>query len=194
MNDLDSFHLWLERVLSGDQQAATELVRRFEPRLLLTIRNRLAQFRISRMVDPRDISQTVFGCFFSRAAASQLAIRSAEHLEALLGTMARNRVHDEARKYMACRRDCRIVHAFSQDQLHHLQASEPTPSKVVAGHELMEEIRRRFTEEERRLLEHRAQGLDWAAIAKAQGGQPEALRKKLNRAIHRVLRQLRVET
>ena len=45
--------------------------------------------------------------------------------------------------------------------------TDPTPSRVVAGRELVEEIQRRFNEEERRLFRERSQGHDWAAIASA---------------------------
>jgi hypothetical protein len=39
-------------------------------------------------------------------------------------------------------------------------------------------------------LELREQGHEWAAIATTLGGNPEALRKKLARAVERVARQL----
>jgi D-aminopeptidase len=108
--------------------------------------------------------------------------------------MARNRVHDEARRYMAERRDFRRTASNGPpDQLSHLEGAEPTPSKVAAGHELLEEIRRLFTEEERGLLVERSRGRDWAAISLTWGVRPEALRKKLNRAIQRVLRHLQRE-
>jgi hypothetical protein len=56
--------------------------------------------------------------------------------------------------------------------------------------ELLQEARRRLSPEERRLLELRDQGQEWAAIAMAVGGQPEALRKQLARALERVAQDL----
>jgi hypothetical protein len=109
--------------------------------------------------------------------------------------MARNRVHDEARRHLAVRRDCRrTAVSVPTELLHDIAGDEPTPSKVAAGHELLEEIQRRFSEEERQLLNERSRGRDWAAIAAARGAQPAALRKKLNRAIQRVLRQLQLDS
>jgi DNA-directed RNA polymerase specialized sigma24 family protein len=188
------FPQWLERVQAGEPAAAAEFVSLFEPRLLVAIRGRLAHFRLARVIDARDICQTVFSRFFGRAASGGFTIGSAEQLDAFLMRMARNRVHDEARRYLAHRRDFRrLTLALPSDPFEHLAAAEPTPSKVAAGHELLAEIRRRFTDEECRLLDERAAGRDWAAIADRHGGQPEALRKKLNRAVHRVLRELQVE-
>jgi hypothetical protein len=51
-------------------------------------------------------------------------------------------------------------------------------------------VYRRLKKEERVLAEQRFLGLDWATIAAKQGGSPEALRKKLTRAIGRVGHQL----
>lgn len=191
MSKLVAFPQWLRRVLGGDRKAAAEFVDLFEPRLLQTVRAGLARFHLERVIDPRDISQSVFGNFFRRAASSGFTIGSTEQLQALLVRMALNRVHDEARRYLAERRDFRRNNRnASPEQLSHIEGSEPTPSKVAAGHELLEKIRRLFTEEERRLLDERSCGRDWAAISLAWGARPEALRKKLNRAIQRVLRQV----
>src|SRR5215831_13513240 len=65
-----AFPQWLQRVLEGDHTAAAEFVDLFEPGLLQTARARLARFHLRRVVDPRDISQSVFGTFFSRAAST----------------------------------------------------------------------------------------------------------------------------
>jgi RNA polymerase sigma-70 factor (ECF subfamily) len=43
---------------------------------------------------------------------------------------------------------------------------------------------------ERYLAEQRAQGREWAGLAAEVGGTPEALRKRLGRALDRVLREL----
>lgn len=190
--DQDAFLDWLQRIKGGDQQAAADLVRHFEPGLLRAIRVRLGHFRLSGVIDPRDVSQAVFGAFFHRAASAGLLIRSREHLGALLATMARNKTHDEARRHLAGRRDARLVRPVPHDQLSHIVSSDPTPSKVVASHELIEEMWRRFDDQERWLLEQRAKGRDWVAIAAECGGQADRLRKKLNRAMHRVLRELQI--
>jgi RNA polymerase sigma-70 factor (ECF subfamily) len=55
---------------------------------------------------------------------------------------------------------------------------------------LVQETRRRLAPDERHLLELREQGREWAEIAEELGGSPEALRKKLARAVDRVARDL----
>ena len=48
----------------------------------------------------------------------------------------------------------------------------------------------RLTAGERRLLERRQEGAKWAEIAVDEGDTPEALRKKLARAVERVAREI----
>jgi hypothetical protein len=55
---------------------------------------------------------------------------------------------------------------------------------------LLQEARRRLAPDERRLLELRDHGQEWAAIATAVGGQPEALRKKLARILEGIAQEL----
>jgi hypothetical protein len=69
-------------------------------------------------------------------------------------------------------------------------APEAGPPRRVAARELWQEVQRRLSAEERRLVELRGEGLDWPAVAAAVGGTPEALRKRLARAVDRVARQL----
>jgi hypothetical protein len=50
-----------------------------------------------------------------------------------------------------------------------------------------------LTEDERRLAEQRADGRSWPEIAAEVGGTPEAVRKRLERALDRVCQQLGVD-
>ncbi len=50
-----------------------------------------------------------------------------------------------------------------------------------------------MSEEERQLAEERADGLDWSQIAAKRGDSPEALRKRLARAIDRISEELGLE-
>ena len=47
-----------------------------------------------------------------------------------------------------------------------------------------------MTPDERRLLEWREQGREWAEIAREFGGRPDALRVRLARAVARIAREL----
>ncbi len=56
--------------------------------------------------------------------------------------------------------------------------------------ELLEEAMRRLSPEEKRILDRREQGGQWTEIAEELGSSPEAIRKRLARAVDRVAHEL----
>ena len=88
-------------VRSGDQNAATELVRQFEPSVV-----RFARFRMRRRVDrdrlgpqvgASDICQSVLQSFFYRLKSGRYDLTRPVELEKLLYTMARLHIASKAR-------------------------------------------------------------------------------------------------
>jgi RNA polymerase sigma factor (sigma-70 family) len=192
MSDSASFQELLQRVRAGDQDAARELVRRYEPAIRRAVRFRLAGSRLGRLLDSMDICQSVLASFFVRAAAGQYDIEQPEHLLKLLVAMARNKLALQARAQQRQRRDHRRDQPADLDQGVFV-ADEPSPSQQVAGQELLREAERLLSAEERQLVELRKEGLEWGAIAEQLGGTPDALRKKLARAADRVAHQLHLD-
>ena len=70
---------------------------------------------------------------------------------------------------------------------------ETSPSGRLVWKDLLHEVRRRLTEDERRLADRRAERWEWAEIAAEVGGTPDAVRKRLTRALDRVSNQLGLE-
>jgi RNA polymerase sigma factor (sigma-70 family) len=170
------------RVRAGDPEASAELVRRYEPEIRRFIRLHLTDPRLRRYLDSVDIFQSVFANFFVRVAGGQFDLREPDQLLRLLVTMARHKIIDHARRPAN-----RAADAPAWEGL-----ADPgdSPSSVVIQQELLREMRRRLTDEERALAEMRAQGRSWADIAAALGGTADGLRKKVERALARVCREL----
>ena len=57
MSEPASFEELIRRVRAGDQDAATELVRRYEPAIRRAVRFRLADTRLQRVLDSREAKQ-----------------------------------------------------------------------------------------------------------------------------------------
>jgi RNA polymerase sigma-70 factor (ECF subfamily) len=182
----------LRRVRGGDQGAAAELVRQYEPTIRRVARVRLLDTRLRRLLDSMDICQSVFGSFFVRAALGEYDLKTPEQLLNLLVSMSSRKVIDQARRAKAARRDIRRSEEGDPAE-QQWAAPGPSPSQEVAGAELLEEFRSRLSAEERQLAEDRAAGLDWPQIAAKRGGSPEALRKRLARAIDRISAELGLE-
>jgi RNA polymerase sigma-70 factor (ECF subfamily) len=183
----ESFRELIERVRKGDQYAATDLVRRYEPEIRREVRFLLRDPFLRRTFDSMDICQSVMGSFFLRAALGEYDLDRPEDLIRLLISMTRNKVVDATRRQRAQRRDHR--RATSLDALE-LAARTPNPSDVVEVRELLAAFRDRLSDDERRLADLRAQGREWADIAQILGGTADARRKQLTRAIARVSREL----
>ena len=189
MSEESAFHDLIRRVRAGDEEAAKELVRLYEPAIRREARVRLVDSRLRRLFDSMDICQSVFASFFVRAALGQYEIEKPAQLLRLLTSMSRKKLIDHAREQQAARRDHRRLSPGSQD-LRNARDRNPSPSQQVAGQELLREFRNRLSEEERALADQRALNRDWAEIAAERGGSPEALRKKLTRAVDRVAQEL----
>jgi DNA-directed RNA polymerase specialized sigma24 family protein len=188
MAEDDNFRDLVRRVRSGDGGAAEELVRRYEPALRIAVRVRLTDRRLRRVLDSVDVCQSVLASFFVRAASGQFDLDRPEQLLGLLATMARNKVTNLALKERAARRGGGRVRAGLGDA----DPADPAPSasQVVAGEELLRAFRDRLSVEERDLADRRARGDAWADIAEGVGGDPDALRMRLGRAIDRVTGEL----
>jgi RNA polymerase sigma-70 factor (ECF subfamily) len=189
MPEANGFQDLIRRVRSGDEEAAAELVRTYEPAIRREARVRLVDTRLRRLFDSMDICQSVFSSFFVRAAMGQYELDEPAQLMRLLTAMSRKKLIDHARAHQASRRDHRRLRPGSQD-LRELCDASPSPSQQVAGQELIREFRKRLSAEERALADERALNREWAQIAADQGGTPEALRKKLSRAVDRVAQEM----
>ncbi|MGA2703112.1 MAG: sigma-70 family RNA polymerase sigma factor [Isosphaeraceae bacterium] len=189
MSEPEAFQVLIERVRAGDAEAAAELVRRYEPMVRRAARVRLVDPRLGRVLDSMDICQSVMASFFVRAALGQYELNSPDQLLKLLATMARNKLANQAHGQRAARRDLRRVEGGG-DEAAEVAGRGATPSREVSARELLDEARARFSDAERRLLEHRQDGANWIDIAAAEGGSPEALRKKLARAVDRVAKEI----
>jgi DNA-directed RNA polymerase specialized sigma24 family protein len=180
----------IRRVRAQESAAAEQLVKEFQPDMERAIRVPLHSCGLHRVVESTDICQAVLGRFFAGMTSGRFVLEDPDQLRKLLATMARNEVLDEIRKIRAVGRDTRRTEGGSEESLRGAMDPGPTPSRIVAGRELIQELYKLLSPFERRMAEHRALGHDWATIAKDMGGNAEACRKKLSRAINRVCRQL----
>jgi len=177
----------INRVRQGDEAAAVELVRRFEPEIRREVRFLLRDRHLRCALDSMDICQSVMGSFFARAALGEYDLDQPENLLRLFVTMTRNKVADASRRQRAGRRDCRRVTSLGDVDV---PTSTPSPSQAVEGADLLQEFHRRMTPEEREVADCRARGQEWTEIAAALGGTGEARRKQLARAVERIAREL----
>jgi RNA polymerase sigma-70 factor (ECF subfamily) len=190
MAEDNPFRDLIRRVRAGHEDAAAELVKRYEPEIRRAVRVRLGQSGLRRLLDSLDISQSVLGNFFARVAAGKLELNDPRQLLQLLVTMARNKLTDAVRKQHAGRRANGLPVTHTRQALEAIVDTNPSPSQIVACRELFHELQRQLSDDERYVIDQRLLGREWGDLAGELGGGAEALRKRLARAIDRVARLL----
>ena len=193
MLEENTFASFLQRIRAGDDRAAVDLVRQFEPLIRTEVRMRLSDPRLYRLFDSMDICQSVLGSFFIRVAAGEYDLQRPEQLVKLLVAITRNKLAFQFRKAHRQRRDVNRLVAADVGEME-VASSQDTPSQCAAGEELLQTFRSRLTDEERSLAELRAQDTSWDQIADRMGGTPQGRRKQLSRAIDRVSKELGLES
>jgi RNA polymerase sigma factor (sigma-70 family) len=188
MKEGPSFTELIERVRGGDEQAAAQLVKEFEPVVRRELRFRLRSGSARQELESMDISQSVLGNFFVRIATRQYDLERPDDLARLLVTMTRNKVAERLRNQHRQRRDSRRTVRGLDGMA--LASSEPTPSSVLAGREMLQLVLQSLRGEERRVVDLRCQGLSWQEIADSLGGSAEARRKQMTRAIDEIAQKL----
>lgn len=184
-SDSARFEALIRQVRAGDQQAAADLVRAYEPYIRRAARNRLRNSPLRRVLDSLDVCQSVLVSLFHRTAQGQYELETPEQLQRLLVRMVHNKVADAWRRY--------AIRILGQDGVEpHDQAEETLPpDEQVCVQELHALVRQNLSSEEWTLWEARESGLSWAELAAQHGGTAESLRKQVSRAIKRVSEILR---
>jgi DNA-directed RNA polymerase specialized sigma24 family protein len=185
----DAFLSFITRIREGDEDAARELVERFEGVIRREVRLRLNDRALLRVFDSMDISQSVLVSFFARASSGEFEIESPHQLMRLLIGMTRNKLAFQVRRQHARRRDSRLSVATRVDELE-VESALPNPGEAACDRDLVDTIRSRLGTEERQLADLRGDGWEWSDIARQLGGSVQARRMQLARAIQRVAKSL----
>jgi RNA polymerase sigma-70 factor (ECF subfamily) len=101
MTESTTFAEFIGRIRAGDDQAARELVERYEPVIRREVRVRLRDPRLYSRFDWTDICQLVMASFFVRAAAGQYKLHQPDQLLRLLVVMNRHKLAKQERRHRA---------------------------------------------------------------------------------------------
>lgn len=191
MNDPE-FSALVERVRNGDEAAAAELVRLYEPEIRRFIRFRLTSPRVRRFVDSFDICQSVLGRFFHYLSDDELDLSEPGKVRAVLMTMTKHRLLDVVAREHAARRDARRVNPGGDQSLAALAEEGETPSAILQVEEIVAAIYENLDPDVRTLVQARMNGSDWNELAQMAASSPEAVRKQVNRAIQKAAEALKL--
>ena len=175
---------YLARIQAGDQQAAGELLSRYEAEVRLVVRRQLPRMLRSRF-DSVDFLQSVWGSFFHRVRTVPTEFEDGRHLVAFLARAAKNKVIDEFRKAGSQKQDMRREEPIwsEGDKPRDLAGHNETASQVAEAREAFDHLRNLVPEDRRAILELKAQGLSSKDIGDRLGIS--------ERTVQRVLEELR---
>lgn len=152
----------LDRLRRGDESAAAELFDRYVDRLIELARSRLSA-KLARRLDPEDIVQSAYRSFFHHARGGRYEVREEEDLWRLLAAITLHKVLRRAKYHRAQKRnvdseESGVLWSTLRAVGHEAYAREPTPEEAFALQDQVEEVMRRLSKLQRRVIELRLQG------------------------------------
>jgi DNA-directed RNA polymerase specialized sigma24 family protein len=181
-----TFPEMVERIRLGDDSVIRTFVAKYEPFLRRSIRRRLVQLRLQAAADSTDICQSALGSFFLRCSAGQFQFESVQQMENLINVIARRKLARLARREYSSNRD-RGLNVSSHSNCVLVTSTQSDPGHKAATTDLMEVVHRQLGPLEQRLFEQRRQGENWNQIAEAEGESSMVLRKRLSRALRKIV-------
>jgi RNA polymerase sigma factor (sigma-70 family) len=168
---------FLARIRAGDEDAARELLRRYEAKVRLVVRRQLPKLMRSRF-DSQDFVQSIWGSFFRRIKDSPLELQDAGNLIGFLARAARNKVIDEYRRASSRKHDMRREESMWEGAEHReLADAAETASEVAEASEALVQLRGLLPENRREVLELKAAGFSTAEIAARLGLSERTVRR-----------------
>ncbi|MGE5195234.1 MAG: protein kinase domain-containing protein [Deltaproteobacteria bacterium] len=180
----------LAKYQAGDEQAATELFRRYVSRLTVLARARIAP-RIARRFDAEDVVLSAYRSFFVRARDGQFSLtRSGDLWRLLVGIMLRKLYHQAAR-HTADKRSVDREQPLPSGGESAWEAiapaiTKPTAEEAVAMAELVETFMAQLEPGSRQVVELRLQDYRIAEIAAATHRSERTVRRILEELRHRL--------
>jgi RNA polymerase sigma factor (sigma-70 family) len=173
---MDSLEAILEKLNSGDDDAARQVFIAYEPYLRKVVR-RLLPSELRAKFDSIDVVQSVWGDLLSRFQDSGMRFASAAQLRAFLLKATRNRFIDRVRQHGAAARVERRLYATTVDS----QPQSPLPhaSELAEAAELWERLLAFCPVEHHQILRLRREGFTLTEIAEKTGLHEGSVRRIL---------------
>jgi RNA polymerase sigma factor (sigma-70 family) len=166
----------LERLNSGDTDAAEQVFRIYEPYLRILVRRRI-RAALRAKFDSMDVVQSVWADILEGVRGAGWHFADRAHLQAFLVRLARNRFLDRCRKHK---------HAVELEQplaesapAVSVASSQPRPSQVAQRNELWDRMLELCPPAHHEVLRLKSQGLTLNEIASKTGLHPSSVRRIL---------------
>jgi RNA polymerase sigma-70 factor (ECF subfamily) len=171
-----SLEILLEKLSTGQSEAAEQIFRDYEPFLRAIVRRRLTP-RLRSKFDSMDVVQTVWATVLSGFRKHQHEFPDRQHLKAFLARVTYNHFVNHCRRHSA-----QLAHErpFSEDaSSEDSPAGAARPSQFVQADELWTSLLEMCPSSHREVLELKRQGLSPGVIASRTGLHEGSVRRIL---------------
>jgi RNA polymerase sigma-70 factor (ECF subfamily) len=178
----EEFDALMMRVRLGDEEALSQLVRRYEKEVQRTASCLLGR-TLRSLLDPADLVQSVHRTVIHGLRGNKFTIDSPKQLLALALTLTRHKVVQHAR-HLRCQQ--RHTQALAEtkivDQTGANECSpEADPAQAAEYKDIVEHLCRNLDDTSRHLVQLRLQGYSTAEVARQLGMDADILRVRLSR-------------
>jgi RNA polymerase sigma-70 factor (ECF subfamily) len=165
----------LEKLSSGDDAAAEQVFRAYEP-FLRKVVHRLLTPSLQRKFDSGDVVQSVWADILQGFREGRWQFQDANQLRAFLIRVTRNRLIDRIRQTgRAVEREQSLTPNLAQV----VASADPRPSEQVQASDLWERLLQQCPAQHRELLCLRREGRTLTEIAERTGMHPDSVRRIL---------------
>jgi RNA polymerase sigma-70 factor (ECF subfamily) len=169
----------LARVKDGDEDAARELLTRYEAKVRLVVRRQLPRLLRSRF-DSIDFLQSVWGSFFHKIRTGPNDLDQEQNLITFLAWAARNKVIDEYRRSATQKQDIRREESIeSRGHGETGLAGGDTPSQLVQARETYTRLRALLPEDRKVILDLKTAGYSSKEIGERLGVSERTVQRVL---------------
>ena len=173
----ESLSAVVEKLAQGDQSAAEQVFRAYEPYLRQVVRRQLST-DLRAEFDSTDVVQSVWSDLLQGFREAAWSFDDSERLKAFLVNATRHRFLDRARRYRARRRNLATVKAGSRlDEA--VPSGQARPSQILQAEELWNRMLAVSRPEDRELLRLKRDGFTIAEIASRMGLHEDSIRRIL---------------
>jgi RNA polymerase sigma factor (sigma-70 family) len=185
MSRQQSFDSLLQRLRSGDNDAAAAIFQRYAHRLIALASRRLVGM-LRQKVDAEDLVQSAFKSFFRADAATPYALHEWDELWSLLATITLRKCGYQVRHFLTDKRNVRkeaAAPAAGDDSSASwvALAREPTPAEAALLGDLVEQFLGRLEGKTREIAELALQGHSVAEIAPQVGLTERSVFRQMER-------------
>ncbi len=185
----ERFHLLLQRIREGSEEAAREFVDEYGAAILRAVRRKLSRKLRSRF-DSADFAQTVWASFFADREAIA-SFQDPAAIVAYLQESARSKVKNEYRRLFrrqtdsVAREEPLANYANGRHLEPNLPGSDPTPSEAVSFQESYDRICNDIPPHLQQMLEMQRHGDTYEDIAREFGVSTRTIRRIFRRLRHK---------